>query len=171
MSVREEDGQKIIRELTGRNAEILLDPTMLLPQNQWNALSKKPHKELPEHYVVCYFLGMIDKKYNKIIQDFAKKVKLPIIMLFDISYPDYYVFDPNEVLYCIKNAEYVLTDSFHGSVFSILFKKNFYVFGRNEGKINMSSRLNTLLNTFDLNERQYTGEWKIYQIINGKRLK
>lgn len=73
LSVREEDGQKIIRELTGRNAEILLDPTMLLPQNQWNALSKKPHKELPEHYVVCYFLGMIDKKYNKIIQDFAKR--------------------------------------------------------------------------------------------------
>lgn len=99
-------------------------------------------------------------------------------MLFDISYPDYYVFDPNEVLYCIKNAEYVLTDSFHGSVFSILFKKNFYVFGRNEGKINMSSRLNTLLNTFDLNERQYTGgvenisnnKWKEVEIILKKEI-
>lgn len=156
LSVRENAGQKIIRELTGRDAEILVDPTMALPIDKWNALCKKPSVQLPERYVLCYFLGRVDKSYRKRINDFAKKNGLPVVMLFDIFTPEYYMLNPAEVLYAIRNAEYVLTDSFHGTVFSILYHRNFYVFNRNEGKSSMHSRLETLLDTFHFQDRLYT---------------
>lgn len=150
LSVREQAGQKIIKTLTGRNAEVLLDPTMALPVEKWEELSRKPDIELPEHYIVCYFLGRIDGGYRKKICDFAKEKKLEVVMLFDITTPKYYTLDPAEVLYAIKCADYVLTDSFHGSVFSVLFHRNFCVFGRNEGGASMNSRIETLLRKFEL---------------------
>ena len=93
--------------------------------------------------------------YKKEITSFAKKNNLQIVRLFDIESPEYYTYGPNEVLYSILNAEYVFTDSFHGSVFSILFNKNFTVFDRDEGGQSMSSRLDTLLTKFGLQERKF----------------
>lgn len=153
LSVRENAGQKIIKILTGRNAEILIDPTMLIPVEKWKQLCKAPKEELPEHYIVCYFLGRVDKEYYNKIVKFSKSKGLPVIMLFDITAPAYYAYDPAEVLYTIQHADYVLTDSFHGTVFSILFHKNFYVFTRNEGKVSMNSRIETLLEKFDFENR------------------
>lgn len=158
LSVREIAGQKIIKNLTGRMAEVLLDPTMLVSSKTWENICKEPENKLPDHYIVCYFLGRVDKSYYKKIRDFSKKKALPVVMLFDILTPEYYVYDPAEVLYIIKHADYVLTDSFHGSVFSILFHKDFYVFTRNEGGLNMNSRIETLLEKFDLNDRLFVGE-------------
>lgn len=158
LSVREEAGWEIIKELTGRDSELLLDPTMALPVEQWKKLTRKPGVELPKEYIVCYFLGRITKEYRKKIQSVSKQLGLPVVMLFDITSPEYYIFDPSEVLYTIQNATYVLTDSFHGTVFSILFKKDFSVFIRNEGAVSMNSRLETLLTTFGLKDRFWHGE-------------
>ena len=155
LSVRETAGKRIIKKLTGRDAEVLLDPTMVLPMEKWEMLCKEPEEKLPNHYILCYFLGRIDKSYFNKIKEFSKKTGLPVVMLFDITTPKYYTYDPAEVLYAIKNADYVLTDSFHGSVFSILFHKNFYVFTRNEGKVSMNSRIETLLEKFGLNSRLF----------------
>lgn len=157
LSVREEVGQNIIKDLTGRDAEVLLDPTMMVPVETWEDLCREPEKKMPDHYIVCYFLGRIDKSYNKKIKDFSKQKGLPVVMLFDITTPEYYTYDPAEVLFAIKHAEYVLTDSFHGSVFSILFHKEFYVFTRNEGGLNMNSRIETLLGKINLKDRMYDG--------------
>ena len=126
---------------------------MLIPVEKWKQLCKAPKEELPEHYIVCYFLGRVDKEYYNKIVKFSKSKGLPIIMLFDITAPAYYTYDPAEVLYTIQHADYVLTDSFHGTVFSILFHKNFYVFTRNEGKVSMNSRIETLLEKFDFENR------------------
>lgn len=155
LSVREEAGNKIIKDLTGRDAEVLLDPTMALQVSEWRKMATKPEQELPKKYVVCYFLGRVDKTYRRAIEGFAEQKGLSIVMLFDIESPEYYSFDPNEVLYCISHADYVLTDSFHGTVFSILFQKDFFVFERNEGALNMFSRIHTLLGKFRLEDRKY----------------
>lgn len=180
LSVRETAGQKIIKNLTGRDAEVLLDPTMILPLAKWEKLCKEPEEKLPEHYIVCYFLGRIDKSYRKKINEFSKRTSLPIVMLFDITTPNYYTYDPSEVLHVIKHADYVLTDSFHGTVFSILFHKNFYVFTRNEGKISMNSRIETLFKKFDLNDRLFDSsiedvsdsQWKMIDaILETERIK
>lgn len=153
LSVREKEGQKIIENLTGRNAELLLDPTMTLDVKKWHECAKKP-TNLPDRYVLCYFLGQVNATYKKSIESYAKNKGLKIVKLFDIECPDYYTYDPNEVLYSIMCAEYVLTDSFHGSVFSILFKKNFFVFDR-DGGMSMSSRIDTLLEKFNLKNRKF----------------
>lgn len=158
LSVREEAGRKIVKDLTNRDAEVLLDPTMLVPIEKWNAMCQQPKEKLPEHYIACYFLGFVDMAYKRKIGALAKELNMPVVMLFDITVPQYYTFHPAEVLYTIKHADYVLTDSFHGSVFSILFHKNFYVFERNEGGFSMSSRLETLLKRFGLVDRLFQNE-------------
>lgn len=154
LSVREVAGQKIIKELTGRHADVLLDPTMAIPVEQWKQLAKKTDCKLPPKYILCYFLGCVDKEYKKRIKEYSKKMGLPVVSLFNIEEPEVYILDPNEVLYVIKNASVVVTDSFHGTVFSILFHKNFVVWERNEGGASMSSRISTLLEKFGLEERK-----------------
>lgn len=152
LSVREEAGNRIIRNLTGREAVVLVDPTMMLNASDWRNLAVKPATSLPERYILGYFLGMRDKKCQKRICSIAKKMDLPIVMLFDIESPEYYVYGPKEVLYAIDHAEHVITDSFHGSVFSILFHKNFTILNRNEGGASMSSRLETLMDKFEIRD-------------------
>lgn len=158
LSVREEAGQTIICELTGRKAELLIDPTMVLTKEKWDELSEKPKVILPDHYIVGYFLGCIDSDYKKKIEKISHKKNLPIVMLFDITIPDYYVMGPEEVLYIIRHSDYVVTDSFHGTVFSILFHKSFSVFQRNEGGASMNSRIDTLLAKFDLKDRFFNDQ-------------
>ena len=150
LSVREEAGQHIIKELTGRDAELLLDPTMALPVEQWQKLEREPETPLPKKYILGYFLGRVNKEYKQEINRIAKEHNAQVVMLFDIERPEYYVYDPAEVLYALDHADMVMTDSFHGTVFSILFHKSFKTFIRNEGGESMNSRLETLLNRFQL---------------------
>lgn len=180
LTVREEAGQRIIKELTGRASELLLDPTMILPKEKWEGLSYKPEVELPKHYIVAYFLGRVDQKYKNRIEKISYEKKLPIIMLFDIMTPEYYVMDPSEVLYIIAHSDYVITDSFHGTVFSILFHKDFSIFNREEGGINMNSRIDTLVKKFNLEDRMdlnklnkiRQSQWdKVDEILNEEREK
>lgn len=155
LSVREEAGKKIIYELTKRESEVLVDPTMAIDVTVWREMEREPKAKLPRKYILCYFLGRVNKQYKVAIRKLAKEKGLEIIPLFDIEFPEYYTLDPTEVLYCIDNAEMVVTDSFHGSVFSILFHKDFAVFERNEGGFSMNSRLDTLLEWFGLEDRVF----------------
>lgn len=180
LSVREEAGQRIIKELTGRDSVLLLDPTMVLSKEKWEEISCEPEVKLPERYIVGYFLGRVDKHYKEQIEKLSHEKKLPIVMLFDIMTPEYYVMEPAEVLYTIAHADYVLTDSFHGTVFSILFHKDFSVFNRKEGGMNMNSRIETLVKKFNLEvsmdlkklDRISQSQWdKIDEILDEERRK
>lgn len=153
LSVREEAGARIIRELTGREATVLLDPTMAIDAEHWETLARKPETALPEKYILTYFLGRVTKNYAKRIREISRKTGLPVVNLFNIEEAAYYTFDPSEVLYAISNADMVLTDSFHGTVFSVLFRRDFLVFQRDEGGKSMHSRLDTLLGKFMLEDR------------------
>lgn len=153
LSVREDAGRQIIKDLTGKDAEVLLDPTMAIDPSCWADLAKAPKKKLPENYILTYFLGRVSHKYYNRICQISKETGLPVINLFNVEEPEYYTYDPNEVLYAIQNASLVLTDSFHGSVFSILFHKDFWVFSRDEDGMSMHSRLTTLLQKFGLTDR------------------
>lgn len=153
LSVREEDGSRIIKELTGRDAPVLLDPTMSIDRAEWKRLAVKPETKLPEKYIATYFLGRFTRKYQERIEEISRMTGLPVVNLFQIEAPQYYAFGPAEVLYTIGNASLVLTDSFHGTVFSILFQRDFLVFRREEGGKSMHSRLATLLGKFSLGDR------------------
>lgn len=155
LSVREEQGQKIIKQLTGREVELMCDPTLVLSKERWEGIEQKPSFYDGEKYIFTYFLGDRNREYKKYIETIAKKNNLKVWHLFDIMEKETYAVSPQEFLFLIHNAELVCTDSFHGTVFSIIFHKNFVSFPRIELGNTMGSRIATLLKKFSLEEREY----------------
>ncbi len=158
ISVREDLAKKILNEqITSKEVEVVLDPTMLLSSNEWNFVAKKPKKFPKKRYILNYFLGEQSKERKKIINNFAKKNNCQVIDLLDENNP-LYVIDPTEFLYLEKNAFLICTDSFHSCVFSIIFNRPFVVFDREDnGKKVMGSRIDTLINKFNLLNRKFNG--------------
>lgn len=154
ISVREDKGADIVEELTGVRPEVLVDPTILLTNKEWDKIIKEPKKMPDKKFVLTYFLGSYSRKRRKYIKKLAKENNFEIVDLGQVRNWKYYNMGPSEFLYFIKNCELVLTDSFHGSVFSILYKKPFYIFNREEKVESMNSRIETLLNKFKLTGRE-----------------
>lgn len=158
VSVRENAGKKIVEEVSGRkDVEILVDPTMLLPGEEWDKVSKKPNMLKSKKYILNYFLGNLSDKRQNEIKRFAEKNDCEIINILDKKSP-FYECGPSEFLYLEKNAFLICTDSFHSSVFAILYGVPFLVFEREDSMANMNSRLDTLLKKFKLDNRRYTGK-------------
>lgn len=156
LSTRESRGVEIIKELTGKDAKLVLDPTLLLEGKEWRIISKDIKRK---KYIFAYFLGMTEEA-NLSMKKFAKKNNLEIILIkydHEKIYLDFEKKDAigvDEFLGYIDSADYIFTDSFHGVVFSILFNKKFYVFNRSEKLMNnMSSRILNILTCLDLKER------------------
>ena len=158
ISVREDAGKKIVEDLTGRtDAQVLVDPTMLLTAQEWDQVAKKPPIDVPENYLLTYFLGEVSEKRRAAIQARAMEQHCEIINLMDRSSP-YYQFGPDAFLYLIKHASCVCTDSFHGSVFSFLYRKPLAILVREGSKENMNSRLETLVEKFSLQQCVASGD-------------
>ena len=153
ISVREQRGAEIIKEMIHKDVDVLVDPTMLLTTDKWDSILKEPLKVPKKGFVMTYFLGNYSKKRKRYIKQFAKKNHLEIIDLGQVNFRKYYCTDPAEFLYFIKNAKMIFTDSFHGTVFSILYGKPFYVMKREDELESMSSRIETLLDKFGLQDR------------------
>ena len=155
ISVREESGQRIIKELTGRDAEVLIDPTLMLDRSDWLKIAKTPKKvDTDKPYILTYFLGGYSDRINQTLQNLAEEYSCEVYNLMDMTQPEVYVSGPSEFIYLISKAKLVLTDSFHACVFSFLFGKPFVVYAREGEYNNMMSRMDTLLKKFGL-ERKY----------------
>lgn len=160
LSVREEKGAKIIKELTGRDAEVLVDPTLMLSDEEWMAIAEKPDFDVPDKFILTYFLGNQSRKYKKFIQKQAENLHCKIINLNEIREFEHYCVDPSGFIYLINKATLVCTDSFHGTVLSIILKRNFVVFDRVEDGHSMGSRMETLLKKFGMEERRFEKVFK-----------
>ncbi len=153
ISVREEAGAEIVRKLVNRTSKVLIDPTMYISLEKWIGIERKPKELAKEEYVLIYILGSHNSEVYEKIFEFTKKKNIKIYNLARNRLNDKIPIGPEEFLYLIHNAKYVVTDSFHGSVFSILFKTDFYVFKRENNKEDMSSRIVTLLRKMHLSNR------------------
>lgn len=163
ISCREKSGAKIVKDLTGKTVPVVCDPAVLMTAEEWNPMLSDKVK--PEgKYIFCYFLGNNpqQREYVKELKALlnCKIVALPHLVEYvdsDEGYADMipYNVGPSEFMYLIKNAEFVCTDSFHASVFSLQFHKQFLVFDRFEnGKGNSTtSRIETLLGVVNHPER------------------
>ncbi len=149
LSCREESGCKLIKELTGREAQLLCDPTMALTAEQWDEISVRPAFSLPERYILTYFLGDAPEEAVDYAKELSEREGIPVINLYNRDYPEYASVQPDEFLYLVKHAEHFCTTSFHGCVFSIIYHTPFNVFERNDMK-GMHGRIETLLKTFSL---------------------
>jgi hypothetical protein len=152
LSVREDLGAKIIKELTNRRAEVLIDPTMMLKKEEWIKISKKDSKKPKNGFLLIYILGELPKKRKKQIRRFAKENNLDIVNLSMGSDWSDFIIGPSEFIDYFNSASVIFTDSFHGTIFSILFKNPFVTFSR-QGSHEMISRINTLLERFKMEKR------------------
>ena len=155
LSVREKSGAKIIKTLTGREAEVLIDPTLMLTKKEWLRISSKPKINLNEKYMLIYFLGVLNEETKEDIKNISQKNGLKIINLLDVSNKESSFFNPKEFIYLINNAELMCTDSFHGVAFSILMNTNFLVFSRKGATYSMNSRMENILELFNMEDRIY----------------
>lgn len=157
MSVREERAAEIVEALTGRTPVVLLDPTMLVPDSKWEQMALASKAKLPKKYAVGYFLGIREKAYLRYVSSQLKAKGLEYVDLLNGESTEKLSFSPDQVVAAIKKADIVFVDSFHGAVFSILFRKQFVVFRRVEEGKSMNSRLDTLLKKFGMESRVFTG--------------
>lgn len=150
LSVREESALSIVNQLTGRSAELTLDPTLLLSKKAWMDVLKKPTVRLPESFICTYFLG----EEPEAVKLFAAEKKLPVFRLNCVEDEELFILDPAEFLYVLNKSSYVLTDSFHAVAFSVKLNKEFYVFHRIQKNVeDMFSRIDTILNLFKIDNR------------------
>lgn len=167
LSTREIAGRKIIYELTGKDAQVVCDPTLLFDADGWEGMLPDK-KVLNDPYVFCYFLGT-NPEHRRLAQEFKTQTDLKIVSCpfldnfveEDIRFGDIQMFDMDaaDFVNLIRHAEYILTDSFHGSVFSILHHKKFMTFDRFLGGTNSrNSRIDSLCTLLDLSERRYSGD-------------
>ncbi|PID33235.1 hypothetical protein CR969_01850 [Candidatus Saccharibacteria bacterium] len=156
ISVREQDGVRLVKDLAGGGAKLVPDPTMLLNEKQWSDLLPAKSQS-DKKYIFIYFLRGVDPDLEKKIKDFAADRDLEIYRVMGDYYDaDHKTPDPLGFVAGIKHAEFVFTDSFHACVFSIIMKTPFKVYGRKDMK--MSSRIETLLQNYHLEHAMSSGE-------------
>ena len=169
ISVREATGSKIINNLIGKDAIILVDPTLMLSKEQWLSISRKDIKKPENDYILTYFLGKKTKENELQIKEIAKYHNLKIINIANLRDKERYKTGPSEFIDYINSAKMVLTDSFHGAIFSMLMETPFIVFERVERIENsksMFSRIEMLLKKFKLEHRKASNVKLNHQIFD-----
>lgn len=159
ISVREKSGQKIIKDVIGKDAELLIDPTLMLDSSEWEKISKKPSKFPSHKYILKCFLGHVNDEYEGTIKKISDKLGKRIFTIADKTKSYGYTTGPQEFIYCIMNSDFVVTDSFHTVVFAILFNKPFVVFSRldeNGKSAGLDSRIDDLIANLNLTDRKYS---------------
>lgn len=151
ISVREQSGLNIVQSLTNRKAFCHLDPTFLLTAQEWDQIASEEQSK--EKYIFCYFLGMPSKELIQKINNYAGFHNLSVRILCEFINSPYNTCGPAQFISLIKNAEFILTDSFHGTVFSIIYEKPFYSFTRNGVKREMVSRIKSILDLLHMENR------------------
>ncbi|WP_270404875.1 polysaccharide pyruvyl transferase family protein [Candidatus Collinsella stercoripullorum] len=160
ISTREKNGQKWIRQLTGRNAPVVLDPTLLLDAEDYEEIEDKTFPT-PERYIF-YYSPTYDRSINKLVKQMAEKYGLPVICFntkaFFVKGMDMMGFslpereDPSVYLRLMRNATLVVTTSFHGTIFPVLFERPFWTI-KNGGMFGDDDRVLTLMDSLALNDR------------------
>lgn len=151
ISVREDAGARIVKDLIGRDVPVLVDPVMLLSRKEWLKVARKPRVDTSKPYILKYYLG--DEAEEERIDRWAKENGYEVYELLNDQIPELYSAGPGEFISLIANASLVASDSFHCIAFSIIFKKPFVVYARLGSGNYMTSRLDTLLGKFGFENR------------------
>lgn len=159
ISVRDENSQKIIERLCGFSPASHIDPVLLYDFSEVDNISVP----MDNFMVVYAYADRIKGKEAEAIREFAKRENKKILSLgFYQPFCDEYVLaSPLEVLAYIKHADYVITDTFHGTVFSIKYQKKFGTIIRDSNR----QKLGNLMERFDVKNRQICNLEQISNIL------
>lgn len=160
LSIRENNGKKWIKELIGKEVETLIDPTLLLNASDYENLID--NSCVPQEDYIFFYCPSFDVNISKFVDKISKKYDLPVIAWSAKSYyvkgikrfgfelPKYE--NPSAYLALIKNAKLIFTTSFHGTIFSTIFRKKFYTI-KNGGMYGDDDRVLTLMNSLKIMDR------------------
>ena len=177
LSIREKNGAKWMWELTGKSAEILPDPTLMLDEEEYDKLLDM-HIYSHTNYIffycpsfqndICKMVKKISDKYNmKVIVWSTKSYYTRAVYRYGFKLPVYE--SPSVYLSLIKGAELVITTSYHGAIFSTIFRKKIYVI-KNGGMYGDDDRVKTLLESIRMSERliscEYRDDYDYLQTVN-----
>lgn len=160
LSIREKNGKKWIKDLIDKDVDVLIDPTLIFGQNEYDKLlddSCTPNEDYIFFYCpgfsrdLCRFVKKVSKKYNlPVICWSTKSYCTKLIFTYGFKLPKYE--SPSVYLSLIKNAKLVFTTSFHGTIFSTIYKKEFYTL-KNGGMYGDDDRVITLLEQLNMEDR------------------
>lgn len=167
VSVRDDFSKRICEEDFGVEAELVLDPVFVCDKDNYLDLIKESGFNIDGNYIFAYLLDPnpeMGESIQKIVEETGKKLiiifnessdKKKCAEALNINSDKVTILEEptiKEWLYCVKNADFVLTDSFHGACFSIIFHKNFIV-RKNNGR--GGGRFSYLLSGFELTDRMF----------------
>lgn len=159
ISVREDAAKEFLQPLTDKEVKVVLDPTLLMERSEWEVITAKPQTSAP--YIFSYFLEE-QEPHTKQLQHIAEQKKLPVHCYSTV---DCYIrpevdkcvkgIGPREFVSYIKNADMIVTNSFHGMVFSVIFNKPFWVMKRYKetDKASANNRITDFLKGLGLEDR------------------
>lgn len=134
ISLREKTGVDLIEKLTGKKASLVCDPTLLLTREEWDSFVSPPTIKIATPYILAYILSYSYNPYPEVfslLKDLGKKTGLPVVFLSLPPREAFHAFSstkiasasPSDFINLIKNASYVFTTSFHGSIFSLIYNR------------------------------------------------
>lgn len=160
IGIRENSGVKIINRLTKKQAEVVCDPTLLLTASDYTPFIKQAQIHIKRSYLLAYILDYAFNPYptiEKVIRNISQELDLGVIYLMANTVDHYRIgksitsAGPNEYLKLFSEASYIVTSSFHGVAFSLIFEKDFYAITPN--KEQEDGRIQTLLHTVGATDR------------------
>lgn len=159
LSVREQQVAELFEKKIGVKPLVVVDPTILIGREYWNTLLVDEKLTKPQKaYIFCYFLGELNDEQTDFLNRFAGNREI-IILPYEhhthkLKNGRYVLADHIEFVNYIKYADYIFTDSFHATVFSLIFEKEFAVFQRSHvGVTKQTSRIESLLSMVHLENR------------------
>lgn len=160
LSCREAEGAKLISTMTGKSCEVVLDPTLLLDNSDWEKISTPPNHSIPARYLLCY-LVRDDTDAKRIAELIAADNNIPLLVIppvtsgFNCKIACLETIGPREFIFLISHAAGVISDSFHGTAFALNFGKPFVSLGilPVTHPQNRQSRIVSLLEIVDLRSR------------------
>lgn len=159
ISIRDKNSKEVIEELLGKEPEYHVDPVFLYDYN-----GKIPNEVPLREYIIVYAYGKrITEKEAEKINEFARKRNKKIVTIGETQRFEWehLILSPFEVLAYFQHADYIITDTFHGTVFSIKYSKKFVTIIREGNK----QKLTDLLCRFGLMNRSVADIYKLEEII------
>lgn len=158
VAVREQEGKELLKRRCGIEATVVLDPTLMVDVDVYRKM-QRPVDGIKGKYIFCYFLNK-EHQYRAKVEQYAKEHNLQIVGVSDKEDDTSWMkrltyIGADQFLWLINHAETIFTDSYHGSIFSLLFHKNLWTFVRfaEDNPICQNSRIRQLQNNFNLAHR------------------
>jgi len=178
LSAREETGQTIIKKYTDRDVQLVCDPALLLTVDEWDEIATVGRK-IDDSYIFCYFMGN-NTWQREFVKELKNKTGYKVVTLLhldqyiktDEDYVDEAPYDisPADFINLVKNAEYICTDSFHGTVFSATYNRCFFTFIRfsEDATLSTNSRISTLLKKIGAEDRLVHEDYDLDKLVAAK---